>query len=422
MSTRTIRTTLAPLDASFRAAPSKSATHRALVTAALADGTSTLRDPLDADDTRATRNGLVGLGVPIQTSSQGWVVTGSAGAIPGGGTLALGESGSSLRFLLAVAALGRAASSLDGSPRLRERPIAELALALVGLGAAVDPVGSLPMRAGGSPPGGGSVRLAGNRSSQFASALLLVGARMPQGIDLALEAGAVSLPYVELTAEMLRGFGVRVERPEPLRFRVHPGAYRGRDVRVEGDHSSASYPLAAAAIVGGTVRVENLDPASLQPDARLGGLLEQLGCALRRGDDWIEVSATGRIPGFDVDLADAPDLVPTMAAIALFAEGPCVLRGIGHLRLKESDRLDVLARNLAHLGRPARAGVDLLEIERSSNLLRGGTITTVSDHRIAMAFAVAGLRLAGIVLDDPACVSKSNPHFWDDFRKLEGDS
>ena len=422
MNTRTIRPARTPIDALFRAAASKSATHRALVLAALASGPSTLREPLDADDTRATREGLIALGVPIRTRSGGWIVTGCGGRVPGGGALFLGESGSSLRFLLAVAALGEKVSILDGGGRLRERPIEELARALVGLGGAIHPLDALPVQAGGKLPDGGTVRLPGGRSSQFASALLLVGAHLPAGLDLRLDRSAVSVPYVELTAETLRRFGVRVDRPEPLRWRVQPGAYAGIDVRVEGDHSSASYMLAAAAIVGGRVRVENLDPTSRQPDARLGDLLKGLGCAVRSGEEWIEVDGTGVVPGFDLDLADAPDLVPTMASIALFATGPCVLRGIGHLRLKESDRLEVLARNLRHLGRPARALADLLEIGPSTLPLRGGTITTASDHRIAMAFAVAGLRIPGVVVDDAGCVSKSNPLFWDDFRKLEGDS
>ncbi len=420
MSTRTIRKASAPIDATFTAPPSKSATHRALVAAALAAGTSTLRAPLDADDTRATRDGLMALGVPIDSRPDAWVVSGCSGQVPGGGALWVGESGSTFRFLLAVAALGGKASSLDGARRLRERPIGELSRALVTLGAVVAPFDAPPMRAGGRLPAGGAVRLDGGKSSQFASALLLVGSQLPLGLDLELASGAVSVPYIELTCETLARFGVRVDRRAQLGWRVHPGTYRGIDVRIEGDHSSASYPLAAAAIVGGRVRINNLDPASRQPDARLGDLLEQLGCAVRRGENWIEVSGTGEVPGFDLDLGDAPDLVPTMAALALFAGGPCVLRGIGHLKMKESDRLKVLARNLAHLGRPALARADRLEIGPATMPLRGDTITTAGDHRIAMAFAVVGLRLAGVALDDPGCVSKSNPRFWDDFTTLEG--
>jgi len=421
MKNRDIRPSIGPLDVEFRAAPSKSVTHRALIAAALASGTSTVRDPLDADDTRITRDGLSALGVAIRTEDDRWIVEGCAGNLPGGGRLQLGESGTSMRFLTAVAALGTAPTELDGAPRLRERPMQELASALSEIGGSVQlsPTGGLPLRAGGRFPFGGRVRMPSGRSSQFASSMMLIAARLEQGLELRLEPPAVSMPYIELTAQVLRRFGVEVEHPDDLNWKLRPGDFKGRDYRVEGDHSSASYFLAASVLLGGRVRLNGLDPQSAQPDARFSRILEAAGCAVTRGSDWVQVEASGPVPSLDLEMGAAPDLVPTLAVLALFAEGPSELRGIAHLRHKESDRLEVLATNLRSLGRDAQAGPDRLSIGPRSSPLRGTVITTASDHRMAMAFAVAGLRLPGIEIDDPACVAKSNPRFWEEFRRLE---
>ncbi len=234
-----------------------------------------------------------------------------------------------------------------------------------------------------------------------------------------LEPPIVSLPYVELTERMLRAFGVAIDRPGPLHWQVEPGDYAGRELRVEGDHSSASYFLAAAAVRGGRVRIDGLDPQSVQPDARLGALLEQMGCRRTTGDDWIEIEGTGSVSAFDVDLSDAPDLGPTVAVLGLFADGPSVLRGVAHLRHKESDRLALLAENLTALGRPAHAEGDRLVIGERPARFQEATIRTAGDHRMAMAFALAGLAVDGVNVDDADCVAKSNPAFWEAFERLE---
>jgi 3-phosphoshikimate 1-carboxyvinyltransferase len=415
MDVRRVHKARAAIDAELVAPPSKSVTHRALVTAALAAGESLLCDPLDADDTRATRDGLAAMGVEIRSERRGWIVRGCAGKLPGGGSLSLGASGTSMRLLTAVASLGHAPSNIDGSARLRERPLDELVRALQRLGASVrsDPAtGGLPLTAGGAPPRGGAVRLGGVQTSQFTSALLLIGPRLAAGLELAVEPSPVSQSYVELTVDVLSAFGVPVQRASELEWSVPPHDFRGREFRIEGDHSSASYLLAAAAVVGGRVRVRNLSPHSSQPDARLGAILEKLGCRVSRGDDWVEVQGSGRLSALDLDLAGAPDLVPTLAVLALFAEGRSVLRGIAHLRHKESDRLELAARNLRALGREAVAYEDRLVVEPSVGPPTGGAIVCEADHRMAMAFAVAGLRIGGVEIRDPACVAKSHPGFW----------
>jgi 3-phosphoshikimate 1-carboxyvinyltransferase len=370
VSDRSIQPVPGPLSAVVEAPPSKSATHRALVAAALATGSSTIERPLEADDTRITLQALADLGFEVAATPSGWEVAGLGGTVPGGGEIALGESGTSFRFVTAVASLGQRPSRLDGAPRLRERPVHDLASVLERLGATLKLTGGgggLPLEAGGSPVRGGVVSVSASHSSQFASALLLIGPRLDGGLELNLAPGAVSLPYIELTARVMREFGVEVERPDSLSWRVPAGDYAGRRYEIEGDHSSASYFLAAAAIVGGTVR---------------------------------------------------PDVVPTLAVLALFADGPCSMRGIAHLRIKESDRLGVLASNLRRLGRGAEATEDALLVAAPGGPLHGATIETASDHRMAMAFAVAGLRIEGVVIDNPACVSKSNAGFWEGFSRI----
>jgi 3-phosphoshikimate 1-carboxyvinyltransferase len=406
------------------AAPSKSVTHRALVAAALATGDSLVRHPLDAVDTRVTRSGLGSLGIDVVDDAAGWIVRGGGGRIPGGGRLELAESGTSLRFLLAVAALGDRPSSLDGSPRLRERPVAALAAALSRLGGKIvarERAGALPLEAGGAPPPGGRVVVPGTASSQFASALLLVGSSFREGLDLTIEPPAVSLPYVRVTERVLAAFGV-VVHADGLHWTVPPGRHEGRDYTVEGDWSSASYPLAAAAITGGCVEVRGLAPGSAQADARAIEVLRSLGCVVDCGVDRVRVRGGAGWPGFRLDLGDAPDLVPTVAALAAFADGPSRIEGVAHLRHKESDRLEAIAANLVALGRSAAVVDDGLEIGAPSGALRGATIRTASDHRIAMAFAVVGLAVPGVVIDDPGCVSKSHPGFWDELARLEGPS
>jgi 3-phosphoshikimate 1-carboxyvinyltransferase len=228
------------------------------------------------------------------------------------------------------------------------------------------------------------------------------------------------MPYVRMTLRTLESFGVHVRQIGDGTWRIPPQDYAGRRYRVEGDHSSASYFLAAAVAAAGSVRVEGLDPESAQADACFGRLLREAGATVREESGEVRVESSGTLRPFDVDLADAPDLAPTVAVAALFASGPCLLRGLAHLRVKESDRLEALADNLARLGAAVAVDGDAMSVSAGAGL-HGATILTRSDHRMAMAFAVAGLRVGGVVIDDAACVAKSNPAFWDDFAALEGD-
>jgi len=421
MAQRCIEPAKGPVDADFPAMPSKSATHRALVVAALADGLSEIREPLDADDTRRTLQGLRELGIGIHERERVWLVEGGAGTVPGGATIDLGASGTSARFLTALAALGERPSILDGSPRLRERPMEELIQALSALGATVVAASgsTFPCSAGGGSVPGGTVLLSGARSSQFASALLLAAPGFRRGLRLEIAPPRVSYSYVRMTVEMLESFGASISREGEARFVVPPQRLRATTVSIEGDHSSASYLFGAAAILGGRVRIRGLRADSAQPDARFLRELGALGCRVDGGGDSIVVEGSGRIPPFAWNLADSPDLAPTAAVLALFAEGPCVLSGLQHLTLKESDRLAVLQENLTRLGAQASVEAARLSITPPPRgTSGGGAIRVANDHRIAMAFALAGLAIPGVVIDDPGVVAKSYPRFWDDLAAL----
>jgi 3-phosphoshikimate 1-carboxyvinyltransferase len=405
----------------LRAPPSKSATHRALVLAALASGRSHLRGPLLAEDTEATRRGLGALGVEVERSEEGWFVQGTGGRFEGGVFLDAAASGTTLRFLTAVAAPGRRPSRLGGVPRLAERPIEPLLEALRALGghAARLPAGAAGpfLEVGGRPLAGGRVVVDASASSQFASALLAIAPRLEGGLEITLRGAAVSLPYLALTAQMLARFGAPVQE-EPPRFRVPSTPLRAADLEIEGDWSSGAYLLTAAVLAGGAVTVERLRSDSRQADTAIVSLLRQCGGRVRVEDRSTTAEGTGSISGFEADLRQAPDLAPTAAVLALCSEEGSLLRGVAQLRGKESDRLETIAAALTLLGRSVHLAPDLLIVEPSAKPLRPGRIRTHGDHRIAMAFALVALRVPGVEVDDPACVRKSYPDFWRDLAAI----
>jgi len=281
--------------------------------------------------------------------------------------------------------------------------------------------GCPPVRVGGPGLQGGTTRLRGGTSSQYLSAILLAAPAAPRGVEVEIEEPLVSRPYVDLTIDVMRRFGADVETfpagSEPTLFRVPAGRpYRPCELEIEGDYSSASYFFAAAAVTSGRVRVERLDPGSRQGDAEFVRLLERMGCRVTRGDSWVEVEGTGSLRGIDADCGAMPDIVPTLAVVALFAGGPTRITGVPHLKVKESDRIVALAAEINRLGGSAAPAADGLKIVPVP--LRGTRIETYSDHRMAMAFAVAGLRIPGTVISDPDCVSKSFPGFWESFERL----
>jgi 3-phosphoshikimate 1-carboxyvinyltransferase len=406
-----------PLDARVRVPGSKSVTNRTLVAAALAVGESAISGGLESDDTRVMIASLGAMGCALDVSAELWRVQGVDGRLRAPGTaLFTGNSGTTARFLTAAATLADGPVEIDGTARMRERPIDDLTNALEQLGASCRVEGANgcpPVRVAGGGLRGGDASIDARRSSQYVSAVLLAAPYASRDVTLRFEGGElVSRPYVDLTLDVMRAFGASADWRGDAALHVSAGTtYHGRDYAVEADASSAAYPFCAAAIAGGRVRVEGLDPGTRQPDIGILAILEQMGCRIGKGPDWAEVRGPSeRLRGIDVDMNTLPDAVLALAVVALFADGPTHIRNVANLRIKETDRLAALETELRKLGANAAAGPDWLRIEPAP--LRPAAIDTYDDHRMAMAFALAGLRQDGVEIRDPDCVSKTWPHYF----------
>jgi len=415
-----------PVSGAIRPPGSKSITNRALACAGLAEGESTLTGALDSEDTQVMIGALRRLGIAIDADwpSAALRVAGCGGRIPAeGGELYVANSGTTIRFLAALVALGRGTFRLDGTPRMRERPIGDLVEALQQLGADVEsegPGGCPPVviRAHGLP--GGLAKVRGDVSSQFLSGLLMAAPYADRPVELGVEGTLVSQPYVRMTLAVMSAFGVDVPAGDLSRFRMPPGVkYRGRDYSIEPDASAASYFFAAAAITGGEVTVEGLSRQSLQGDVAFVDVLEKMGCRVTIDADRIAV-AGGPLHGVDVDLNAISDTVQTLGAVALFASGPTTVRGVAHIRHKETDRIGALATELRKLGATVEELADGLKI--TPGPLHGAALDTYQDHRMAMSLALVGLRVPGVVIRDPGCTAKTYPRFFEDLHRLTGGS
>lgn len=408
---------------------SKSLTNRALLLAALAEGESTLTNVLFSDDSRAMLEALGRLGFELRIDEPTRTVTvvGRGGAIPNKtAELMLGNAGTAMRFLTAACALGPGgcAYTLDGIARMRERPIGQLVDPLRVLGANIEYLGSdgyPPMRIG-SGFEGGSVQMPPTLSSQYISALLQAGAVAQRGIVLHFEGPIISRPYVEMTARLMERFGVVVARPDEEQLMgVEAGSrYVAADYPIEPDASNASYFLAAAAVVpGARCTVQGLGSDSLQGDVHFANLLGQMGADVEFHADRITVVGSESLDGIDVYLNDMPDMAQTLAVVALFARGGTVMRDIGNLRVKETDRLAALDTELTKLGATVKIDGDDLYVDIDTpGKLTPAAIDTYDDHRMAMAFAVAGLRCEGVTINDPTCVNKTFPEYFDYLARL----
>ena len=407
-----------PPDATVVVPGSKSITNRALVCAALASGASTLHGAGRSDDTEAMADCIERLGADVRwdESTGDVLVIGTAGALRAGPMeLETRLAGTTSRFVTALAALGRGRYRVDGQPALRTRPMAGLHDALASLGAGIVPEqewGHLPVVVETGGLAGGRVAMPGDVSSQFVTALMLVAPATAAGIEIELTTPLVSRPYLSITAAVMAAFGApEVEVGERL-VRVAPARYRRADYQVEPDASSATYLWAAAALTGGRVTVPGFGPTPLQGDVAFVDLLARMGATVERSTGGITVIGTGRLHGLDVDMADWSDTVPTLAAVAAFADSPTRIRGVGFIRSKETDRIGSLVAELARCGVDATEEADGLSIRPRPDAVHGAEVRTYDDHRMAMAMALLGLRVPGIEIDDPDVVAKSFPGYW----------
>ena len=412
----------APVASSIRPPGSKSLTNRALPIAAMASGRSVLDGVLDSDDTRVMIESLNRLGVAVSraASSSRAVIEGVGGSIPTQkADLFIGNSGTTIRFLTAVLAVAGGDYVLDGVPRMRQRPIGPLVDALQMLHLNVEagsPGGCPPVRISTQRSQGGTVKIKGNLSSQYLSGLMMAAPLAAQDTVIEIDGALISRPYVEMTKRVMESFGVAVDVDQQFgRFEIGGGqAYQATDYQIEPDASSASYFWAVAAICGGSATVLGLDAGSLQGDVGFVNCLEQMGCDVEWGQGQVTVRGPAK-HGIDIDMSNVSDTVQTLAAVALFVEGPTNVRNIAHNRVKETDRIGNLAIELRKLGATVEEREDGLTIHPGAT--RPAEIETYDDHRMAMSLALAGLRQAGVKILDPECVSKTYPNFFED---LEG--
>lgn len=418
---------LGPFRATITPPGSKSLTNRALLLATLAEGTSTLTRPLWADDTRAMAQALRAIGVTMHSRDGAISVVGTGGSFRGGVTVDIGNAGTAARFLTAACALADEPVIIDGDARMRERPISELVDLLGQLGVEVayrKNEGCPPVKISPSRPSGGDIDVAPTLSSQYVSALLQIGPLCHEGLTLQLQPPITSAPYVGMTLGLMQRFGARIEaEPDLSRIRVEPGSYRGTDYTIEPDASSATYFLAAASLIPGSVAtIEGLGRGSIQGDAGFADVLGQMGAGLTFGSDFITViGPDAPLSGIDVDMRHMPDAAMTLAVVAAFARGPSTLRGLGNLRYKETDRLTALRNELSKVGADVEIDDDTIVVEPDTNAGHATepiTIETYRDHRMAMSFAVAGAVRKGVSIADPRCVEKTYPQFWEDLGRL----
>jgi 3-phosphoshikimate 1-carboxyvinyltransferase len=414
--------TIGKLQADVSVPGSKSYTQRALVTAALASGTSRLRNVLFSEDTDQFINALKVLGVTVTRDEKDVIVEGTNGIIrTPEASIHLGNNGTAMRFLASLVSLGQGPVVLTGDRRLCERPIKPLMMYLENLGVNykyLEHSGYPPVEIQGSGLRGGTLTIQNTESSQYISSLLLAAPYADHQVVMNLEGDIVSRPYIEMTLQVMADFGVEVKEESPGSYAVPCGAgYKGRNYVIDGDASSASYFFLAAMICKGVVRVHNMNSNSRQGDLKILDLLTDVGGAVTWGGTWIEVRGGDLKTGDRViDMGDMPDMVPTIAVLSAFCKGTTKIDRVAHLRIKESNRLAALVTELNKIGATAREEGDSLMI--SGGELHGAKIDTYNDHRIAMSFAVAGLIVPGITIQNPRCVDKSFPGFWDELKKL----
>jgi 3-phosphoshikimate 1-carboxyvinyltransferase len=428
------------LRSAVRVPGSKSLTNRVLLLAALAEGVTTLENALFSDDSARFADSLVRLGFDVQSDEPAarMTITGLGGRIPAQqAELFVGNAGTAARFLTAMLTLGHGEYLLDGDARMRQRPIGDLVDALAQLGARVKSVNQQICKSSFTPAPqlprslyppllvfadrlpGGRAQIAGDISSQYLSGLLMVAPYARQTVELIVVGGLNSKPYVDMTLAVMADFGVTVGRTGYERFVIEPQRYRTPGVyAIESDASAASYFFAAPAVCGGTLRVENITRRSKQGDIAFLEVLTAMGCTVTEGATWIAVTGPAQeLRGVTVDMRDISDTAQTLAAIAPFASTPTTIRGIASARVKETDRVAALCTELTRLGVSVEEHPDGLTIQ-PCRTITPAAIETYNDHRMAMSFALIGLRAPGVTLINPGCVAKTFPGYFQALESL----
>jgi len=417
-----------PLQATVRVPGSKSLTNRALLIAALADGNTTLENALFSDDSHYFANALQTLGFEVNLDPEHarMTITGLGGRIPvEKAELFIGNAGTASRFLSALLTLGNGDFILDGEARMRERPIGDLIEALTQLGANVESSQNgvqqpicppVKIHASGLP--GGNTQVKGNISSQFLSALLMVAPYAQSSVEIEVTTELNSKPYVDMTLSIMQDFGIEVERNGYNFFRISPALYSSLSTfSIESDASTASYFFAAPAICGGTVKIENISRDSVQGDIVFLDVLENMGCFVEETENSIQVTGATQLNGLDIDMRHIPDTAQTLAAIAPFASTPTRIRGIASARVKETDRVSAVCTELTRLGVKVDEHEDGMTIYPCDDI-HPAIVQTYNDHRMAMAFSLISLDVPGIVIENPDCVSKTFPDFFEVLESL----
>ena len=416
-----MRVTISPRDqlAGIISSPSsKAQTHRALFAGLLTNGTTTVRNPLASDDTEATTRAIVAAGAKVVKDSDTWIITSIGRPIAPEDVIDCGESGVTMRFTIPILSLTGSRATLRGRESLLRRPIEPLSKAMRQLGIELT-IGRDYVTIEGETPKGGTIRIQGDVSSQFISGLLFAGPLMEKGMKLIITSKLESQSYVSLTIRTMREHGVEVTPNKDMtQFDITPGqVYLPAEHRISGDYSSAAFFLIAAAITNSRLLVHNLQPNSLEPDSELIKFMNRMGTRTIFQNDGLQVER-GTLQGVDLDISDCPDLGPIVAVLACFAQGQTRITGAARLRYKESDRLAAISSELSTLGADIKETQDGLLLKGPSSL-RGGTVQSHGDHRIAMALGVAALRANGkVTIEQAESVSKSYPRFFDDLRSL----
>ncbi|MAG91569.1 3-phosphoshikimate 1-carboxyvinyltransferase [Candidatus Woesearchaeota archaeon] len=406
------------LDAEIIVPGSKYVANRLLIICALADGTSVLRNMPENDDINNAIAALSNFGVEIKKNNDELTIHGNKLISPNN-EINVGDSGTLLRFITGFASLVNGNVNITGSKRIKERPIIDLLKSLNDLGVKSRSLNGEcpPVVIEGGNFKGGTTKISGEKSSQFISSLLLVAPYAQNDVEIIVETDLVSKGYVDLTIDLMKKFGVNVERQDYRQFKVKAGQkYRAMEFNVPADFSSANYFFAAAAIVPGKVKIKNLDAELTQPEAKFVEILESMGCKINKNNESLELIGPSTLRGIEADMSSMPDSVQTLAVVALFAEGTTKITNVGHLKYKESDRINDTAKELKKLNADINVEADKLVIKKSE--LKPNTIDPHNDHRMAMSFALIGLKVSGIKIENPECVNKSFPKFWDTLRNI----